>query len=124
MYDIDRCWCYMPTVTHRPLRTSRDDVFFKFCKMRGIAFDLHEKTGTLFHLVDAIVGGVVSISTIATTREKSVAIAITTLSFIAKQFGKESYGGSARRWSDLQEILLQLKKIAKNDSDIAKRLFN
>jgi hypothetical protein len=47
---------HVPTAVHPPLSSSRDDVFFKMCKMHGISYDNERKTGILFFLVDSIIG--------------------------------------------------------------------
>lgn len=51
-----RCCVYIPTAIHPPLSSSRDDVFFKLCKMNGISYDAERKTGVLFFMVDSLVG--------------------------------------------------------------------
>jgi hypothetical protein len=106
---------YMPIVTWQPLTDTRDDIFFKFCKMRGVAFDVQSKSGPLFHLVDAIVSGIVSSSCIAQTRKRALEIAINTLNFIASQFGKKSFAGdgdpSNGKVAELQVMLAQLKYV-------------
>jgi hypothetical protein len=51
-----KCFVYIPYAHHKPLSTSRDDSFLKFCKMRGIGFDEESRTGTLFFHIDSIVG--------------------------------------------------------------------
>ena len=45
---------YIPQAIHAPLRAVRDDIFFKFCSLKGISFDLSLRTGVLFFLVDTI----------------------------------------------------------------------
>lgn len=59
---------HIPMMIHAPLREGRDDVFFKMCRMRGITFDMSTKMGTLFVLVDSIVGGCLSIVCIGSSR--------------------------------------------------------
>jgi hypothetical protein len=51
-----RCCVYLPTAIHPPLSSSRDDIFFKLCKLNGISYDAQRKTGVLFFMVDGIVG--------------------------------------------------------------------
>lgn len=45
---------------HAPLRTCRDDIFFKVCKLHNVAYNPELKTGVLFFLVDAVASGVLS----------------------------------------------------------------
>eukprot|EP01034_Spumella_vulgaris_P021953 gene21953-28033_t len=107
---------YIPIALHDPLKSSHDDVFFKLCKMRGIAFDLQNRVGTLFFLLDAIVGGAVSILCIASSRRKTVELTLHTLSFISQQFGKDTTSG-LRKCENLTTILINLKKALKTDKN-------
>jgi ACT domain-containing protein len=84
--------------------------------MRGIAFDLQNRVGTLFFLLDAIVGGAVSILCIASSRRKTVELTLHTLSFISQQFGKDTTSG-LRKCENLTTILINLKKALKNDKN-------
>ena len=84
--------------------------------MRGIAFDVQNKLGTLFFLLDTIVGGAISILCIGATRRKAFELAIHTMSFIAQQFGKDDTSGQ-RRCDNLTTILINTKKLLKNDKN-------
>ena len=101
---------------HDPLKSSHDDVFFKLCKMRGIAFDMQNRVGSLFFLLDTIVGGAVSMLCIGSSRRKSMELALHTLSFISQQFGKDSESGQ-RSCENLTGMLINLKKVLKNDKN-------
>lgn len=105
---------YIPIAVHSPLRSSQDDVFFKMCKMRGIGFDVEQSIGTLFFLVDAIVGGAVSMLCVADTRKKAIGTAIHTLEFVSNQFGKDSTT-DIRYYDNLTSILVNMKKLAKHE---------
>ena len=48
---------HIPYAMHDALKGTRNDEFFKFCNMRGISFDSQDRTGVLFFLIDAIMGG-------------------------------------------------------------------
>lgn len=84
---------HVPIAIHQQLRGSRDDVFFKLCRMRGIAFDAAEGAGTLFFLVDTIVGGAISFMCVANSRFRALEQAVQCLSFVTMQFGKEKKQG-------------------------------
>ena len=105
---------HVPLAIHEQLQGSRDDVFFKLCRMRGIAFDPNERVGTLFFLVDTVVGGAVSFVCVANSRFRALEQAVSCLSFITSQFGKEK--GQGQNTSDcrnLCSILLYLRKAFK-----------
>lgn len=108
-----RCCVHVPSVTHLPLMTSRDDVFFKICKMHGIAFDYERKTGILFFFVDSVIGGMISFIVIAETRIKSLEYSIHCLTFILRNFGKPDERDMTNSWCNLNNILKSLKSALK-----------
>ena len=69
-------------VMHPPLKNSKDETFFHQCKMHGVAFDIQNKVGSIFFLIDSVVSGAISMLFIANTRRRSIEYAIQTLSFI------------------------------------------
>ena len=101
---------YVPLVVHEPLKGVRDDVFFKFCIMRGIAFDKVDKTGLLFFLVDSIMGGRLSFVSVANSRYRALEQAISSITYITQQFGKD---GTGRNVEHMASLLLNLKKALK-----------
>jgi len=107
---------FIPMLYHEPLKGTRDDVFFKFCIMRGIAFDRIDKTGILFFLIDSIIGGRLSFMSVANSRFRALEQAINAITYIAQQFGKD---GSGRNVDDLSSILLGLKKAFKAEERMA-----
>lgn len=106
---------YVPIAVHEPLKASQDDVFFKMCRMRGIAFDVKNKVGTLFLLVDKIVSGAVSVLCIADSRKKAFDLAIHSMNFIVQQFGKDT-AEVDRKCDNLNAILVNLRKVLKEDN--------
>lgn len=113
-----RCCVYFPMAIQHSLKGTRDDVFYKLCGMNGIAYDHTRRIGTLFFLIDTIVGGgVVSVMCISTTRAKCLELAIDVFTFISKQFGKNSKSKQIMPedvcWQHGHSILLNLKKCIK-----------
>lgn len=106
-----RSFVHVPSVVHLPLMSSRDDIFFKLCKMHGIAFDYERKTGILFFLVDSVIGGMLSFISVAETRIKSIEFSIHALTFILRNFGKsdENLTNSTNSWCSLNNVLRSLK---------------
>ena len=107
---------YIPLMFHDSLKGTRDDVFFKFCIMRGIAFDIHDKTGVLFFLVDSVIGGKLSFISVANSRYRAIEQAINAITYIIQQFGKASAG---REVEHIASILIGLKKVLKQEEKIA-----
>lgn len=112
---------FIPTAVHHPLASSRDDVFFKICAMNGIAFDAEHRTGVLFFLVDSIVGGTISCLIIADTRTKAMEYTIQMLTFLLKNFGKDTIGsGNLADWTNMRSILSSLKSLNRKENAITR----
>ena len=105
---------HLPIVTHDELRSTRDDIFFKFCRIRGISYDIKDKVGTMFFLVDSVVGGAVSILCIGSTRRKAVELATFALSFVYQQFGKNK-SDEIKSWDNVAISLNALRKLLKQE---------
>ena len=89
-------------------------MFFKLCKLNGIAYDSKAKLGTLFFLADSIVGGVISILCIGSTRAKALEMAAGVLSFISNNFGRDRLEAE-RPWNDLTAIMLRIRAVLKRE---------
>jgi hypothetical protein len=107
---------YVPSMHHEPLRGTRDDTFFKFCQMRGITFDKHERCGSLFFLVDSTMGGTTSMLTVANSRYRVLEEAMNNLTFITQQFGKEANGTGL--YNELSTTLISLRRMFKKEEQI------
>lgn len=97
-------------VVHDPLKYTHDEAFFKVCRMRGIAFDIINRVGALFFMVDSIVGGALSILCIGNSRKKAIEIALHTLTFISREFGMDAET-STLRYENLTTMVINLKKL-------------
>lgn len=80
--------------------------------MRGISFDIDTQIGTLFFLVDAVVGGAVNIFVMSSSRKRCLELAIFTLSVVCQQFGKVDTT-ETRTWEKVTSAQLRLKQILK-----------
>jgi len=116
-----RCFVHVPSLVHLPLVNSRDDIFFKLCKLHGIAFDHEKKTGILFFFVDSVIGGMLSFISIAETRIKSIEFSIHALSFILRNFGKPDERDMTNSWCNMTNVLRSLKSTLKKEVGRARR---
>ena len=107
--SVDRSMVYIPMVVYAPLRSSHDDLFFKLCRMRGIAFDAKHRIGTLFLLVDSVVGGALSILCIGHNRRKALELAVGTLTFVTREFGMDEET-EKYRCENLLLMLISMKR--------------
>lgn len=115
--QLDRQFVYIPLATHNPLRSTHDDIFFKLCRMRGIAYDQENKVGTLFFLPDAVITGSISILCIARTRIKAVELASHTLGFVQRNYGMDKEAADSKRYDNLSKILVHLRKVIRLDGN-------
>lgn len=104
----------IPIAFHRPLKGARDDVFMKLSCMKGISFDKAAKTGTIFHHVDSIISGHVSLTTISPMRRKTIFLAITALEYIIQQYGRADIEES-NTWEQVTSISGRLKALIKEE---------
>ena len=119
--EVPSYYLHIPYTFHSPLRQSRDDIFFKLCRIRGITFDINDRSGVIFHLIDSIVGGGISMLFVASNRKKTIDLAIHTISWILSQFGKDKDSSNEPlTYLDIQSVLLRLKKMAKRDEQSLK----
>lgn len=114
---------YVPFATHEGLRSSRDDVFFKLCRMHGIAYDASRCTGVVFHLIDSVVSGAVSFMCFERSRRKALDLCTHVLTFLSQKFGKESAvsassassASSSRGWQSVSSVLSRVKLAVRMD---------
>jgi hypothetical protein len=105
-------YVHVPMATHSGLKQSRDDVFFKLMRMRGVAFDTESRVGTLFYVLDGIVGGAVSMVCIGNTRERAITTALHMAQVLNTQFGVENTSG-LRLWMNASSVLSGIKRVHK-----------
>ena len=116
---------YLPYGYHRPLSTSRDDIFLRVCKMNGVGLDVESRSGTLFFHIDAMIGGSISTLCMANSRRRAVDVAIHTLSFIIDHFGKDIDDDiRCYHWEALPSILSNLRILSKREKKKKKDITN
>uniref|UniRef100_A0A7S0VNS7 IQCH-like ATP-grasp domain-containing protein n=1 Tax=Hemiselmis tepida TaxID=464990 RepID=A0A7S0VNS7_9CRYP len=72
---------------HPNLATVQYNVFFNLCRLKGVHFDLQDKMGTAFLLVDSFAGGVISLLTVGKDNASSLRLLAEGLDFIQLQLG-------------------------------------
>ena len=103
------CFTYVPMAYHAPLVGARDAAFFRLAKMHRIVYDVESRTGTLFFMVDSLVGGTVSILCVGNSRRRVLEYASNALNFVNQQFGKDTTPPEERPWFNLSGILHDIK---------------
>ena len=63
------------------------NVFFNLCRLKGVHFDLQDKVGTAFMLVDSFAGGVLSLMTVGKDTLGSLQLLAEGLDFVQLQLG-------------------------------------
>jgi len=61
--------------------------FFNLCRLKGVSFDLQERTGTVFNLMDSFARGVIGIVTVGKTLLDALRKFADCLEFIQRQVG-------------------------------------
>ena len=82
-----RCYVMNELLFHPQLFAVHHSAFFNLCRLKGVSFDLQERTGTVFNLMDSFVGGVLGILTVGTTLLDALRKFADCLDFIQKQVG-------------------------------------
>jgi len=77
---------------HPGLKATHHSAFFHMCRLKGISFDLQDKAGTVFNLMDSFIGGVLGIVAVGTSLLDSLRKFADCLDFIQKQVGPATGG--------------------------------
>ena len=118
---------HIPFAYHPPLRSGRDDIFFKLCKMHGIVFDVNDASGTLFPLLDSVVSGCLSMIICGNDRIKVLETCNQSVQFILQQLGKDTSLSESEKdtyWENMTLIAKRLKFVLrierKNQDEVDK----
>lgn len=121
---IGKCFIYIPLAHYEALGSCRGESFSKQCKSKRVGFARESRTGTLFLLEDAYIGGSVSTLCISSSPAKAIDIAIHALHFVISQYGRPAIDERNGKSSDhLSSILSSLKamkrKVSKKNQDLS-----
>eukprot|EP01063_Lacrimia_lanifica_P014184 TRINITY_DN20824_c0_g1_i1.p1 TRINITY_DN20824_c0_g1~~TRINITY_DN20824_c0_g1_i1.p1 ORF type:complete len:929 (+),score=385.08 TRINITY_DN20824_c0_g1_i1:177-2963(+) len=78
-------YVYSGLIYHPYIGALRHSVFFNRCKLKGLAFDLVERTGTVFHLVDSILRGCLGLLCIDKTEDDAIRMLSEGMDFVQQQ---------------------------------------
>ena len=98
-------------VRHPNLSSIQYSNFFNLCRMKGISFDLQEKKGTAFNLVDSFATGVLGIMGVGSSLLDCFSTVERGLLFIQKQVGvhKAPFADSEDDDANFKDILAAVK---------------
>jgi len=85
--DTQRSYVMNELLFHPQLFSIRHSVFFNLCRLKGVSFDLQERTGTVFNLMDSFARGVIGILTVGKTLLDALRKFADCLDFIQRQVG-------------------------------------
>jgi len=91
-----RCYVMNELFHHPQLPTIHHSAFFNMCRLKGVSFDLQERTGTVFNLMDSFVGGVLGVLTAGRSMLDALRKFADCLDFIQKQVGPDASKPSSR----------------------------
>ena len=78
-------YAYSGLIYHPHIGSIRHSVFFKRCKLKGLAFDTVERTGSLFHLVDSMLRGCLGVVCIAGNEDDAIRMFSEAMDFMQQQ---------------------------------------
>ena len=85
--DTQRSYVMNELLFHPQLFSIRHSVFFNLCRLKGVSFDLQERTGTVFNLMDSFARGVIGILAVGKTLLDALRKFADCLDFIQRQVG-------------------------------------
>ena len=91
-----RCYVMNELFHHPQLPNIHHSAFFNMCRLKGVSFDLQERTGTVFNLMDSFAGGVLGVLTAGRSLLESLRKFADCLDFVQKQVGPDTSKASAR----------------------------
>jgi hypothetical protein len=77
-------------IYHPNLSSLQYSTFFNLCRLQGVSFDLKQKCGTAFMLVDSLAAGVLGMMSVAETRFEALRGMSQTFEFMQEQVGTRS----------------------------------
>eukprot|EP00996_Jenningsia_fusiforme_P005966 NODE_70_length_3522_cov_45.796142_g62_i0.p1 GENE.NODE_70_length_3522_cov_45.796142_g62_i0~~NODE_70_length_3522_cov_45.796142_g62_i0.p1 ORF type:complete len:721 (+),score=127.27 NODE_70_length_3522_cov_45.796142_g62_i0:1197-3359(+) len=77
-----RNYLYSGIIHHPQIANLQHSTFFTICKQKGISFDMQEKVGSLFHLVDSLARGCFGVMCSGLVAEQAVAYLAAAVEFI------------------------------------------
>jgi len=84
---LDRCYTVSDMTYHPNLATVQYNVFFNLCRLKSLHFDLQDKIGTAFVLVDSFAAGVIGMLCVSKSPAGSLRLLAEGLDFIQLQLG-------------------------------------
>ena len=107
-----RCYVMTDFVSSSRFEGLQLKTFFKDCRNLGLTYDVGECTGTVFHVIDTLSTGVLSIFSAGHTVVDSMKEASRTLSVLARRFGQTVSRGGANENESFHRIYSTLRFIA------------
>eukprot|EP01027_Heterolobosea_sp_BB2_P017929 GEZU01025342.1.p1 GENE.GEZU01025342.1~~GEZU01025342.1.p1 ORF type:complete len:613 (+),score=115.27 GEZU01025342.1:157-1995(+) len=95
---LKRAYVYSGLIRHPDLKFVRHGPFFQLCRQKGISFDIQNKVGTVFHMVDSLLRGMIGVLCIGHTLPEAVRTLSEVMDFIVQEISKQaisSSGGSS-----------------------------
>eukprot|EP00759_Apiculatamorpha_spiralis_P044356 PhF_6_TR41334/c0_g1_i1/m.62690 len=78
-------YTYSGLIYHPYIGGLRHSVFFNMCKQKGLSYDVTNRTGVIFHLVDTLLRGCIGVLCVASTEAESVQLHTEAVEFIQQQ---------------------------------------
>jgi len=116
--DTQRSYVMNELLFHPQLFCIRHSVFFNLCRLKGVSFDLQERTGTVFNLVDSFARGVIGILTVGKTLLDALRKFADCLDFIQRQVGLSTTKSTTQSHEVLfKDVVKAIKQLVVRDAE-------
>lgn len=105
---VERCFVAHNYLYHPGLRTIQYGSFFNLCRVQGISYDLENRVGTAFTLVDTLAGGVLGFVCAGRSYSDALRVAAVTIAFLAKHTGLPMGDRDGEFGADTPNILVRV----------------
>jgi len=85
-----RCFVMNELFYHPGFTTVHHTAFFNLCRLKGISFDLQNKSGTVFNLLDSFASGVVGVLTAGRSQLDVLKLLTECLDFVQREVGSSA----------------------------------
>lgn len=121
----ERSYLVHDYIFHPNLSQMKFGNFFNLCRLKGVSFDLADKTGTAFMVVDSLVGGVLGMLAVGTSADEAVRVMSQSFEFVQEQVGTRSEKGEFEEehgnFAALCQIVRRKWKAVQKKRDALKR---
>ncbi len=92
----ERCFVANELMYYPQLPQIQRTTFFKRCRVSGVSFDLEQRDGALFNMIDSLAGGIIGVTAIASTPLAAMRKFADCLDFVEMEAAQPTTGAASR----------------------------